>query len=150
MPYLVRPDGSIECDSPEEAIRLSRLLAGTDGAAKQPKKEVAGRTEHVESSNGRLLLARLAKSPNGENQRKVLALLLDHDSVRMEEIGTKLGMDSGSAISGVLAGLSKNLKALKIDREDVIVKREQGRPPNVVRTYSAGPLLRQMKIPDKL
>lgn len=111
--YRVKPDGSIECDKPDEAVRLSRMLS-RDGAKPEPKSGLRG-----------------GKSPgNGEYKGKGLAFLKcikdPGNGARGDAVAKTIHLSNPRGIGPVLGYLKRTLKKKDIDIKDVVERRRLG------------------------
>ncbi len=111
--YRVKPDGSIECDRPEEAVRLSRMLA-RNGAKAEPESGHRGKRT----------------SGNGEYKGKGLAFLKcikePGNGTRGDAVAKAIHLSNPRGIGPILGYLKRTLKGNEIDIKDVVERRRQG------------------------
>src|SRR5690606_24186810 len=133
MAFRVKPDGTIECDSPEEAISLSKKLAGSmPGHGKNGEPERPTAVTSFET---------LVKEMP-EKQRRILRALRDKKTASLEELRSALPRgESKFAFSGTIAGVLKNLKKAGIDSGQVFTNKVTGSGARRESTYYAGALL---------
>ncbi|HEY2407192.1 MAG TPA: hypothetical protein VGI10_14380 [Polyangiaceae bacterium] len=144
MPFKVNQDGEIQCDSAAEAVELSRLIAASKTAASLEKSlnghSYAQATPHS-------VVTRIAQAfPEFlKALPKPQLLLLEHvrlyNAITLEELREALGLKGKFQISGLIAGLNKNIKKAGLDESDVLLRDEAGSGKNRVVTYRPGGLL---------
>jgi hypothetical protein len=110
MPYRI-PFGStfIECDTPEEAMRLA-LAGDTEKGEFLPEVPLGSWTDVLLDT----FLHRL-----GADQKKILSILVSQHRATADELRTVLGVSSNQALAGVISGISKQAAALGISARDV-------------------------------
>src|ERR1035441_2988096 len=127
MPFRL-PFGKefIECDTPEEALRLARTL-GLDQLGAAQTLEVEGEGEFLPGN--RLphcgpwtdvkldtFLQRL-----GPDQKAILRILVVQTRVTADELRAAVKVDGNQALAGIISGISKQAVALGIGARDVFV-----------------------------
>lgn len=95
-------------DTAKEAIELQRLLE------KQEFDQGAQPIRHWPVDTALEFLESL-----GEKQRKFLSILAEGSSVPSETVIRILGLDSEIALAGVLSGLSKQAKKMKVNPHNI-------------------------------
>jgi hypothetical protein len=96
-------------DTPQEAVALRNELEKSDRVVAQAEKYwTADRFMGVIESVGKL-------------QAKMLVAIRRQPGITSAELVTALGMKSEVALAGVISGLSKQLKKLEIDPNDVFL-----------------------------
>jgi len=75
----------------------------------------------------------------GQPQRKVLKLLLTHDSLQAENLCGELGMKSNQQLAGVLSGISKQAAAIGIPARAVFKIDNESTSGEVTKSYVVAP-----------
>jgi hypothetical protein len=135
MAYRVRPDGSIDVDSLDEAIRLSHALAARIVTKEEPSSKAGSHW------SGFMEFVR-----DREQQMRALAFVKNGVEVTMDELRKELNVDTNNAVSGVLAGITKNAKKAGIKPSVVIVKAERGTGADAEIVYRPGSSLRDHEV----
>jgi hypothetical protein len=145
MAFTVKPDGSIEVSTLEEAIALSKRLAAE-------KVELTGGTRAPEAASAAVLPP--PPSPPrqqtltadwpffvvmlGTNQQRLLRALQEERTAFLEDLWGRVGVENNQGVTGVISGIIKNAKKRNLDPELLLrrVPDPKGRP-----MYTAGPVL---------
>lgn len=148
MAYLVRPDGSIETDTADEALALyeSRLRAlwptGT------PKKGKAPRPPVVRTWNWPALYVKL-QEPSYRNQLRVLTMIkrAGREGAGLYNMVRRLGVPEYDACVGLpIHEISNLARELGIPLHQILWR--EYRKGGVGSCYHAGPLLRKNRLPE--
>lgn len=121
MGYRVNQSGEIICDTPEEAIALSRLI----GATGEPTAKGKAENGSIDSSS-RWTDTRFKEfltTIKGEHQRNFLAELMDNPHGKTDRaLRGALGLANNYALAGVVAGLIRTASKLGIGANDLLTK----------------------------
>jgi hypothetical protein len=125
MPYRVEYQGrKIECDTPEEAIRLVALDAAASKGKPAIKPQGPGTPPPVVgSTNGTTTLT--AASQSGK-LLQVVKGAGDH-GVLNETLVTALGLQGGRGLGPLMLALRKDLAGLGMQPSDVVEVRREGK-----------------------
>lgn len=174
MAYRVFPDGSIETDSLDEAIALSRRLRverardGAEGAQAvvvstsaydRAARELAVQhemarmrerhlREHLESNVARHVVGRWERflSLLSPLAIRALHLIKDKQPISVDQLRIELKLDTNTAVTGVLAGIHKNANRVGYEPESVYVRAMSGGRDGTP-LYAPGPILRVESLP---
>jgi hypothetical protein len=141
MTIRVNPDGSFDVDSPEQAVAISKLLANGHAPSRRQAHDHEPSAPPA-SNDGTPWETFLALAREKESKLAVLNAIRSKGKITLREMETELGVGSGNAVAGVMAGLTKNMKKARLKPAQVYKKSIEGRQPNTIVTYTAGPLLR--------
>lgn len=149
MGFRVKPDGTIEADSLEDAIQLSQRLTNGVGAAPASAKGHSKAPPAASTDAGAEDAAKpawgtfVALVRDKETQMRVLNAIKAHGEIGLDDLCKEIGAASNLAISGTMAGLVKNAKRAKVNFLSIIKRETSGYGPNKKITYKAGRLLRE-------
>jgi hypothetical protein len=145
MAYKVNPDGSVQVDSLEEAIALSRRFAGSAAPAVPAEKSPALRDASAAAPSKPKAASQVGMSgwemfasTRPTNQRRLLTALKNDGRLSLLEMQTVLGVPSNNAVTGVLSAIVKGAKRHGVEPGTVFVREEAG---GVV-TYGPGTALK--------
>lgn len=162
MAFTVRPDGSISVDSLDEAVALSKRLAGgkptnTKSSDQSPPRNVVAPNEahprperHPAQTTLPVTRALQTSIPQGwsafisllpENQKRFLAFVRKHRRVQVDQIRIVLGLKSSKGVPGVLSGIVHNAQRTGIPVENVLRREKVGPAADPDVYYVAGPSL---------
>lgn len=139
MGFKILPDGTIEADSPEEALAVSALMRKQT----EPKTEEQRPTsKRPKTHNGTVSMSQWREfiDPLTKDQRAALRAIKEAatNGIPMTDLAVKLGLKSTNAASGVVGGgLRKNLRKHRLDNDQVI----KARVVEGLKRYFPGPLL---------
>ena len=107
MPYKVLPTGEVLCDTPEEAVALSRRLASTNGRSDEmaaiSKRIAAGST-----GMGLEAVLKLRRAIQGTRIEALVRLLFESAAGKTsDEIQKSFGLERPDAIPGWTGALTK-------------------------------------------
>jgi hypothetical protein len=133
MPYRVKPDGSIEVDTLEEAIALSKRLAnGTSN----------GSASTTPTANWKTLRPVL-----GGNQLKLLAALKAHDGpLTLAQLRDTVGAKDNMALSGMISAIVRNARKCGLESKQVLIRKVEMGSDIPIISYRAGPLLKEAEL----
>lgn len=124
MPYRVRKDGLIECDTAAEALALAGQVEPVE--VMDAKSRDDKRTTQA-ASGSRWNEERLSKFHRllQGRPKKILEILWEHqsgltDGQLLKEFGW--GADAGRKLAGVLSGLAKRVKGAGLDPRELYEK----------------------------
>jgi hypothetical protein len=132
MAYTVKPDGSIEVGSLEEAIALSRRLSerkpsvGDVALAVEKTRGSASRAATTTPSQPALRGWDMFLAHLNENQVRLLGVIQHEGRMALSEIAAALGFTDNRSVTGVLSGLYKNAKKHELDFVEVLERDEVG------------------------
>lgn len=155
MSFRVLPNGSIEVGTLEDAIRLSQMLAGnqpatTPASGPRAPEPPAAPSAPVRGGRGRVVPP--ATQVDAETawatfvslviqkplQVKALRRIREHGVITISELRDLLNLENNYGMSGVMAGVTKNVNKSGIDGNLLLTSE---RDHAGVMTYTAGPLL---------
>jgi hypothetical protein len=116
MPYRVQfGDKIIECDTPEEARRLTLLSVDVDTEVGEflPGNKIPHHGPWTD-----ILLDRFLHSL-GADQKQILSILVTQSRVTAEELRKALNVKTNQALAGVISGISKQAAAIGVGARDV-------------------------------
>src|SRR5262245_49218414 len=120
MGYRVMPDGTILCDTAEEAISIARKMA--NGGEVSAQKPESGHKMEDGSRWNESRYQQFLSTVKG-NQKDVLELLLAHPHGQTDQaIRQMLRMDSNLAMAGVITGLVKNARKSGVNSSELFTK----------------------------
>lgn len=119
-----------ETDTPEEAIALREKLEWSTRFPPDPHKEM-DKKERLWTPDRFMDVIEGV----GELQRKLLLTIRQKPGITSNELVAVLGMKSEVALAGVLSGLSKQLKKLGVEPNDVFVIRVDWTGKNKTRSF---------------
>lgn len=126
-PFTVVIDGvPIQCETPEDALALVRLHGGsTPSRDRGPKQRPDNGQQPLLGSRWTdQRVEEFFKLIDGKPQRKMIDALLDYTDGRTDaQLMQLLGLDTGSGLGGVFAGLWKNAKKVGADPNELYVKK---------------------------
>lgn len=104
-----------KADTPEEAIRLRQQLEVEDIHKLGPSdRGIDGIDGHWTPDVFATFLQTI-----GEKQRAAVSLMAAHAGIGSAELAKRLKLDSQTALAGVISGLSKQLKTLDLELDNV-------------------------------
>jgi hypothetical protein len=125
MPFRVRPDGSVECDTLEEAFRVrDELLNRRTREAKRAARAAVGTVDLHGNGTGALIAA-LKGAPTG---------------IESPDLAGALGVTPRS-IPPLILGLRRKVRALGMDLDDLLIRETtyaKGRPVSKYRLTEEG------------
>lgn len=122
-------------DTDDEAIRLRQKLEAQDRIAADLGEEPDIRHESVWTPDLALELLKSARP----SVKQFLRLLFDKAQVSDAEVIKKLSLDSELAFAGVLSGISKQLKKLKLKPWDLYTTRVEWQGKEKSRFFALSP-----------
>lgn len=138
MPYKVTPTGEIICETPEDAIALSRAIiggGGSDGNMRNDSQDAVQTNSRWTDSRCREFISLL-----GGHQKQFLDLILrDAHGKTDNVIRQALGLDSNMALAGVTAGLAKNARKVGMSIDEVYTKKKMNLGDDRVLEYTVVP-----------
>lgn len=151
MPYRVQRDGTVECDTPDEAIALSDRLTtqlalfrelnqGVESAAgaATPKPPSAKPKPQARP------LADVVREMT-DQQRKALEFIKVMGFATLDDLREELALkESPFSVSGVISAVVRNLEGAGIDTKDVLSKQVSGSGKDRVVTYYPTKLLQEL------
>lgn len=163
MGYRVRPDGTIDTDTADEAIEIAMKLAARSNVMRPVRVPVAPsesapnetiRSESARSTENTKPLVSLDErtasliASLAPRMLKVLALVQEHpEGITTDKLATGIDATSAVSLSGTLSGISKNIEKCGLKYADVLDKHSVGYGPERVITYRPGPALQKARIP---
>lgn len=155
MSFRVLPDGSIETTDASEAIALSLLLQAAKAAPSPATPQAESQPRHptptptpAQSAPSAApppvtieeTFAELIERMRGRGEMvAALRMIKARGTISINELRNALNLKSNFAVSGIMAGLTKNAGKLGIASTDVVMA---DRDNNGVMTYRSGKLLR--------
>ncbi len=102
-------------DTPEEAIRLRQQLEAED------MRKLASSDSWTEGRGGLWTPELFATfwQTIGDQQRAAVSLMAKHAGIGSAELAKRLKLDSQMALAGVISGLSKQLRTLDLELDDL-------------------------------
>jgi len=131
MGYTVLPDGSIQTDDADEAIRLSKKLRtpekhetnGAMGVAPKSKTQTSATSQgEGGGADAEIVALRAFVDDLKDNQRRALDALHTHGKLSAEDLCKELGLTGNMALGGVTSALQKNANKAKVDFSLLAVK----------------------------
>ena len=113
MGFRVLPDGTILCDTAEEAAEVSRLRASNGESPrglKQHQRDSGDGQSHVGSRWTEARISDFFKLIKGQQRKIIDALLENADGRTEDQLYQLVGVSDGRGLAGVLTGLHKNAK----------------------------------------
>jgi hypothetical protein len=136
----MRPDGTLEFDSADEAVEFQHKKA-LIRAAKAPSDRTVKAT--IDAGTG-ARWGKLMELVGSGKQLQFLQLLRDNpDGVTREMAMTAVGVDNANALAGVVGGgIAKNIATAGLDRRDIyLIEVRDG-----AKRYRPGPLLLKREV----
>ena len=160
MAFRILPNGTIEADSAEEAVAVSRRLASRlrhaaadddagVGSRVPPATDPGDARIQSNSADGwSAFIARLGESKTGDNQKKILLAIKQRGRTPISALPILIGMQSTTELSGTLAGITKNARSAGLKKDDVLVFSVKGYGKTRKVSYDPGRLLKQASEDD--
>jgi hypothetical protein len=139
MSYRVKPDGTIECDSPTEALELQCLVVNRANAIPPNNHNPVGRVR-VQSAADKAPNYRGFWESLNENGRKVTSVLAKNQSPIKTEIVSQQSGIASTDLPGVMIHVRSTASKNGIESAVVRGKVSEGR--KVVSTYQLNDALR--------
>ncbi len=143
MPYVILPDGSIQTDSPNEAIRLSQMIRAVPARAVAPapvmtlvQREMTIAGSPLISDSDRFV------SKLKPNQKKVLETLQKRQRIGIDDMRAALGLETNMAVGGVTSSIAKIAVRESFDLPSLMLTIKEGAKRNVF--YISGPKLKEV------
>ena len=117
MPYRVMPDGTIEADTPEQALALSKLITAksTRASGRQPPKP----------ANGAIGWEGFFPTLD-ERQQTLVRLIASHSEVSFPMIRQAIDLRSNNQVSGLMTSLKRKAKGAEIDPKTLFRRTKSG------------------------
>lgn len=169
MSYRVNPDGTIDVDELEQAILLSKRLAGltathlpvttpapapavtpaqvtatapAPGAAAVTQRPAPAAAAQPSKGHANLWREYIVKLGDNSSHRRFVEMLKACPSgVPIDAAREQLGLQTNAQVSGVISSLLRNLTFMGIERDEVFVIDTEGRRPNHTIKYRPGKLV---------
>lgn len=113
-----------KADTPEEAIRLRQKL----------EAEEILKVGRIDSGIDRLVglwtpeVFATFLQAIGEKQKAAVSLMAEHAGIGSTELAKRLTLDSQTVLAGVISGLSKQLKTLDLELDNLVYGQNQMEP----------------------
>jgi hypothetical protein len=104
-----------KADTPEEAIRLRRQLEVEDTPKARPRD---GWIDELGGLWTPEVFATFLQTI-GPQQKAAVSLMVQHAGIGSAELAERLKLDSQTALAGVISGLSKQLKTLDLELDNL-------------------------------
>ena len=113
MPIRIKPDGTFEVDSVDEAMRMSAAIEAKKAAAMAAKTPATKQ----QSAPWATFAAILREKPS---QAKLIGVLKRKGALSLPQLCTEVGVASVAELTGIISGVQKNAKKAGLDLGSVI------------------------------